>query len=88
MDLEALSASKPLLPLESAIHLQLIPALIGQNPPGDFIWELKALPAHLEGLGMTIPMTSSSQIHMVSKLISAPLVEWVVHQDHQLSGCV
>ena len=43
MDLEALSASKPLLPLESAIHLQLIPALMGQNPPGDFIWELKAL---------------------------------------------
>ena len=87
MDVEALSASELLLPLESAIHSQLIPALTGQNPPGDLIRELTALPVHLGGLGLTNPATSSSQVHTASKQISAPLVERVVRQDHQLSGC-
>ena len=58
MDVEALSASELLLPLESAIHSQLIPALTGQNPPGDLIRELTALPVHLGGLGLTNPATS------------------------------
>ena len=87
MDLEALSASELLQPLECTIRSQLIPALTGQNPPGDLMRELTALPVHLGGLGLINPKTSSSQIHMASKMISAPLVDRVVHQDHQLSDC-
>ena len=58
---------------------QVIPALTDQNLPGDLIQELIALPIYLGGLGLTNPLTSFSQIHTTSKLISAALVEWVVH---------
>ena len=84
MYLEALSASELLLPLESAIHSQLIPALTGQNPQGELIKELMSLPVHL-GLSLTNPVASYPQVHMASKLITAPLVKRVIHQDHQLA---
>ena len=51
LDVDALSASDLLQPLESAICLQLIPALTGQNQPGDIVRELTALPVRLGGLG-------------------------------------
>ena len=52
VDVEALSASDLLLPLESAICSQLIPALTRQNLPGDLVRELTALPVRLGGLSL------------------------------------
>ena len=52
VDVEALSASDLLLPLESAICSQLIPALTRQNLPGDLVQELTALPVRLVVLGL------------------------------------
>ena len=87
LDIDALSASDLLQPLESAICSQLIPALTGQNQPGDIIRELTALPVRLGGLGLTNPMSSYGQEREASEKITASLVERVLHQDHRLTGC-
>ena len=87
LDVDALSASDLLQPLESAICSQLIPALTGQNQPGDIVRELTALPVRLGGLGLTNPMSSYGQAREASEKITAPLVERVLHQDHRLTGC-
>ena len=84
LDIDALSASDLLQPLESAICSQLIPALTGQNQPGDIIRELTALPVRL---GLTNPMSSYGQEREASEKITASLVERVLHQDHRLTGC-
>ena len=83
LDIDALSASDLLQSLESAICSQLIPALTGQNQPGDIIRELTALPVRLGGLGLTNPMSSYGQEREASEKITAPLVERVLLQDMQ-----
>ena len=46
-----------------------------------------ALPARLGGLGLINPVAIAQEQHVCSQLISAPLVERVLHQDHQLTDC-
>ena len=46
-----------------------------------------ALPARLGGLGLINPVAIAQEQHASSQLISAPLVERVRHQDHQLADC-
>ena len=53
-DLEAHSASELLQPLEVSISSLFIPAITGQNPPGDLTRKLLALPTHLGGLGVAL----------------------------------
>ena len=86
-DLETHSASELLQPLEASINSQLIPALTGQNPTGDLVCQLLALPTHLGGLGLINPVDASAEQHHTSKLISAPLVNLVVNQELSLGEC-
>ena len=46
-----------------------------------------ALPARLGGLGLINPVVLSTEQHITSKIISAPLVERVLQQNHPLMGC-
>ena len=86
-DWEALSSSDLLQPLETAIQSHFIPALTGQTPPGTSVREMLAFPARLGGLGLINPVAIAQEQHASSQLISAPLVERVLHQDHQLANC-
>ena len=86
-DWEALSSSDLLQPLETAIQSHFIPALTGQTPPGTSVREMLALPARLGGLGLINHVAIAQEQHASSQLISAPLVERVLHQDHQLANC-
>ena len=74
-DLETHSASELLQPLETSINSQLIPALTGQNPTGNLVRQLLALPTYLGGLSLINPVDISAEQHHTSKLISAPLVK-------------
>ena len=64
-----------------------IPALKGQPPPGEHTRELLALPARLGGLGLTNPAASVKDQRTASQQISAPLVDGIINQDHQLDDC-
>ena len=86
-DWETLSSSDLLQPLETAIQSHFIPALTGQSPPGNLVRELLALPARLGGLGLINPVAVAQDQHASSQLISAPLVERVLRQEHQLADC-
>ena len=86
-DWETLSSSDLLQPLETAIQSDFIPALTGQSPPGKLVREMLTLPARLGGLGLINPVAIAQEQHTSSQLISAPLVERVRHQDHQLADC-
>ena len=82
------SASELLQLLESTIRLQFIPALTGHALPGDLVRNLLSLPSRLGGLGLINPVAVSAEQHHTSKVISAPLVERVLQQSHQLTGCL
>ena len=73
--------------LEKKIHSLFIPALTGQPPPGQHMRDILALPARIGGLGLTNPTTSAKEQRAASQQISAPLVERIVNQDHQLGSC-
>ena len=86
-NLEELSGSELLQPLETAVTSQFIPALTGQSPPGDSVRKLLAFPAHLGGMGLINPVTLYAEQHSLSKLISSPLVDRVLNQTQPLGGC-
>ena len=73
-----------LQPLEDIIHSKLIPAWTGRAPPNDI--ELFALQAHLGGLGIVNPASSSSREFNASVSISAPLSHLIKHQVPEYSG--
>ena len=70
--------------LEKAVQSHFIPALTGQPPPGEHTRELLALPARLGGLGLTNPAASAKDQRAASQQISAPLVDRIINQGHQL----
>ena len=86
-DLEEHSATVHLQPLKDIIHSLFIPELTGHSPPGDLVRELLALPAQQGGLGKINPVAISAAHHATSKKISAPLVNLVVSQNHQIAQC-
>ena len=61
-----------LLPLETAIHQCLIPALTGRAPCSRQERDLLALPVGLGGLGLTNPATNSSHAFQASERLTAP----------------
>ena len=73
--------------LEKAIRSRFIPAITGQPPPGDQTREMLALPARLGGMGLMNPAASAKEQRTASRLISAPLVDQIINQDHLLDGC-
>ena len=84
-DWEALSSIEILQPLETAIQSLFIPALSGQPPPNELVRDMLALPARLGGLGLTNPVATAEEQQAASQLISAPLIERIVCQDHCLA---
>ena len=84
---EMLSPAELLQPLESAIQSQFIPAITGQHPPGKQVREVLAMPVRLGGLGIRNPINMAMEQHTASHQICAPLVDRIVHQDHQLGDC-
>ena len=73
--------------LEKAVQSHFIPALTGQAPPGEHTRELLALRARLGGLGLTNPAASVKDQRAASQQISAPLVDRIINQYHQLDDC-
>ena len=67
-----------LLPLENAIHQQLITALTGRPSCFSVERDLLALP---DGLGLSNTSTSSSDVFHASQSLTAPLVALLVAQD-------
>ena len=70
-----------LLPLESAIHQHLIPALTGRDVCSATERDLLALPVRLGGLGLINPAQESTSAFESSKRITAPLAALIVVQD-------
>ena len=81
-DWEAIQSDDILESLEKAIKSRFIPALTGQPPPGEFVREMLALPARLGGLGLVNPAVSAKEQQAASRMISAPLVEQIIHENH------
>ena len=71
-------------PLEQAIRQKFIPALTGQDVPGDLERELFALPTRLGGLGIANPVQTSQNQFDASKRITAPLLALVIQQEASL----
>ena len=65
----------------------ILVTLTGQSPPSDLVRELMALPTSLGSLGLINPQGSATEQHETSKRISAPLVDLILQQDHQLLEC-
>ena len=86
-DWEAIQSDGILESLEKAIKSRFIPALTGQPPPGEFVREMLALPARLGGLGLVNPAVSAKEQQAASRVISAPLVEQIIHENHWLDNC-
>ena len=70
-------------PLEEAIRQRFIPALTGQEIPGDLERELFALP-RLGGLGLSNPTTTITNNYQASRTVTAPLVALIVQQREDL----
>ena len=73
--------------LEKTIQSRFIPSLTGQSPPGESTRKLLALPARLGGLGLINPAASAKEQRATSQQISAPLVDRIIDQNHQLDDC-
>ena len=84
IDWETLSSAELLQPLESSIQSQFIPAITGQAPCGKQVREVLALPVRLGGLGS---INMAKEQHTASQQISFPLVDRIIHQEHQLGEC-
>ena len=87
IDWEANQSDDILESLEKAIKSRFIPALTGQPPPGEFVCEMLALPARLGGLGLVNPGVSAKEQQAASRMISAPLVEQIIHENDWLDNC-
>ena len=72
-------------PLEEVITCRLIPAITGRQPPGDLERSMLALPCRDGGMGLTNPITLSSQYDSSIK-ITQPLVERIIMQDSSMDG--
>ena len=56
-------------------------------PPGNPLWGILALPDHLGRLGLINPVAVSSEQHVTSKLVCAPIAEQALHQNRLFTGC-
>ena len=77
-----------LIPLDTALRTELLPALTGRPTPNDQECALFALPARYEGLGIRIPSKNvekelqSSQLQS-SQLVSSSLVSHILEQNQE-----
>ena len=76
-----------LQPLEHQIRTQLFTVISSQSAPNDLIRDLLALPASLGGLNLHNPLKSAPEQFASSLRVTAPFVEKILQQDHNLSNC-
>ena len=74
-----------LKPLEETIRHKFIPALTGQENPGDTERKLLSLPTRLGGLGITNPAEIAAEQHQASRRISAQQVALIIQQTNSYS---
>ena len=70
-----------LTPLEDAIHLQLIPALIGYDSCSSNLKDLLALPCRLGGMGIINPTDIADSQFDASVKVTSCLKSLIVHQS-------
>ena len=76
------------LPLEEKIRQSFIPALTGQEIPGEQERKLLALPSRLGGLGISNPAEIAGDHYDASQRATAPLVALIVDQKSNVrSAC-
>ena len=73
-----------LLPLEDTIQKCFLPSITGQNPFGQQLRRLMALPARAGGIGLKSPASESTAQYKTSRKITRPLVELVLQQSQSL----
>lgn len=71
-------------PLETTIHSKLLPVLLGQGPPNDYLRDLFSLPARFGGMGIINPVITAVDQHSKSIGVSQPLIDLVLRQDSDL----
>ena len=78
--------SELLSPVENAIRQHFIPALTGQQVPGELERELFALPTRLGGLGIGNPTDACDDQYAASQEITAPLLALIIQQESDIGG--
>ena len=73
-------------PLEDAVRLRLLPALLGRAAPSDIEWDLLTLPVRLGGMGIPSPTRQAIRDREASERISAPLTALIVSQTSSLGA--
>ena len=73
-----------LLPLEDTIQKCFLPSITGQNPFGQQLRSLMALPARAGGIGLKSPASESTAQYKTSRKITRLLVELVLQQSQSL----
>ena len=74
--------SELLQPLEDAIRMRLIPAILGKEV-SDLERSLLSLPAKFAGLGMRNPVEECEKAYERSKALTKPLTKVIVQQDEE-----
>ena len=74
--------SELLQPLEDAIRMRLIPAILGKEV-SDLERSLLSLPAKFAGLGMRNPVEECEKAYERSKALTKPLTKVFVQQDEE-----
>ena len=70
-------------PLEDAIRVKFIPALMGRDPPNDQVRDLLSLPPRHGGWGLTNPCSLSDSSYKASTAITLPLVNAILGKSNQ-----
>ena len=70
-----------LIPLDSVLRSDLLPALTGRPPPGDLECALFALPARLGGLGIRFPSRNADKELQSSLFVTSSLTDHILDQD-------
>ncbi len=73
-----------LQPLEDAIRQRLLPSITSQNPFSDTERDLMALPARLNGMGITNPANQAENQYHASRNVTSPIVEHLIQQSRVL----
>ena len=74
-----------LVPLDTVLRTDLLPAITGHPPPNDLECALFDLPARLGGLGLRLPSRHADREYQCSQSITKPLRDHILDQDGEYS---
>ena len=72
-----------LIPLDTALRTEVLPALTGRPTPNDQECALSALPAWQGGLGIRIPSKNAEQELQSSQLVTSSLMSHILEQNQE-----